>query len=90
MAFKRSGVRLPLAPPVNLGDSGLETDPDKADFLIATERMRCGEGRPVVLIDEVKRFDRPFAWTYARATEEAPRPAAAGHQGQLPSRPHAE
>jgi hypothetical protein len=66
------------------------TDPDKADFLIATERMRCGEGRPVVLIDEVKRFDRPFAWTYARATEAAPRPAAAGHQGQLPSRPPAE
>jgi len=68
----------------------LETDPDKADFLIATERMRCGEGRPVVLIDEVKRFDRPFAWTYARAPQEAPRSAAAGHQGQLPSRPHAE
>jgi hypothetical protein len=68
----------------------LETDPDKADFLIATERMRCGEGRPVVLIDEVKRFDRPFAWTYARAPQEVPRSAAAGHQGQLPSRPHAE
>jgi hypothetical protein len=42
----------------------------QADFLIATERMRCGEGRPVVLIDEVKRFDRPFAWTYARAPQE--------------------
>jgi hypothetical protein len=68
----------------------LETDPDKADFLIATERMRCGEGRPVVLIDEVKRFDRPFAWTYARAPQEVPRSATAGHQGQLPSRPHAE
>jgi hypothetical protein len=68
----------------------LETDPDKADFLIATERMRCGEGRPVVLIDEVKRFDRPFAWTYARAPQEPPRPAAAGHQGHLPSRPHSE
>jgi hypothetical protein len=68
----------------------LETDPDKADFLIATERMRCGEGRPVVLIDEVKRFDRPFAWTYARAPQEVPRSAAAGHQGQLPPRPHAE
>ena len=68
----------------------LETDPDKADFLIATERMRCGQGRPVVLIDEVKRFDRPFARTYARVTEAAPRPAAAGHQGQLPSRPHTE
>jgi hypothetical protein len=77
-------------PPMYRRPWRLETDPDKADFLIATERMRCGEGRPVVLIDEVKRFDRPFAWTYARAPQEAPRPAAAGHQGQLPSRPHAE
>jgi hypothetical protein len=50
----------------------LETDADKADFLIATERMRCGAGRPVVLIDEVERFGRPFAWTYARARQEAP------------------
>ena len=43
----------------------LETDA-KADYLIATERMNCAENQPVVLIDEVKRFDRPFAWTYAR------------------------
>jgi hypothetical protein len=64
--------------------------PGQSRFLIATERMRRGKDRPVVLIDEVKRFDRPFAWTYARAPQEAPQPAAAGHQGQLPSRPHAE
>lgn len=43
----------------------LETDPDKADYLIATERMNCAENRPFTLIDEVKRFDRAFAWTYA-------------------------
>lgn len=43
----------------------LETDPDKADYLIATERMNCAENRPFPLIDEVKRFDRAFAWTYA-------------------------
>jgi hypothetical protein len=44
----------------------VETDPDKADFIIATQRSRCAENKPVVLIDEVKRFDRTFAWTYAR------------------------
>jgi hypothetical protein len=44
----------------------VETDPDQADFIIATQRSRCAENKPVVLIDEVKRFDRTFAWTYAR------------------------
>ena len=44
----------------------VETDPDKADFMIATQRSRCAESKPVVLIDEVKRFDRTFAWIYAR------------------------
>jgi hypothetical protein len=47
----------------------VETDPDKADFIIATERSRCAENAPVVLIDEVKRFDRTFAWVYARRAE---------------------
>jgi hypothetical protein len=47
----------------------VETDPDKADFIIATERSRCAENSPVVLIDEVKRFDRTFAWVYARLAE---------------------
>jgi hypothetical protein len=44
----------------------VEIDPDKADFIIATQRSRCAENKPVVLIDEVKRFDRTFAWIYAR------------------------
>jgi hypothetical protein len=44
----------------------IETDADKADFVIETERWRCAAGRGLHLIDEVKRFDRPFAWTYAR------------------------
>lgn len=48
----------------------VETDPDKADFIIATERSRCAENKPVVLIDEVKRFDRTFAWVYARRSED--------------------
>jgi hypothetical protein len=44
----------------------VETDPEQADFIIATERSRCADNRSVVLIDEVKRFDRTFAWIYAR------------------------
>jgi hypothetical protein len=41
----------------------------KANFIIATQRSRCAEDKPVVLIDEVKRFDRTFAWVYARPAE---------------------
>jgi hypothetical protein len=44
----------------------VETDVDNADFVIATERSRCADNKPMVLIDEVKRFDRTFAWIYAR------------------------
>jgi hypothetical protein len=48
----------------------VETDPDKADFIIETPRSRCAAGKPVVLIDEVKRFDRAFAWAYARRSPD--------------------
>jgi hypothetical protein len=44
----------------------VETDVDRADFIIATQRWRCADDKPLVLIDEVKRFDRIFAWVYAR------------------------
>ena len=45
----------------------LELKADEADYIIATEpESDCADGRPVVLIDEVKRFGRAFAWTYAR------------------------
>ena len=47
----------------------LDTDVDKADFVIETERWRCASDRGLHLIDEVKRFDRPYAWTYARKAE---------------------
>jgi hypothetical protein len=47
----------------------VETDPDKADFIIATQRSRCAGNKPVVLIDEVRRLDRTFAWTYARRAD---------------------
>jgi hypothetical protein len=43
----------------------VETDIDKADFVIESERWRCAADKPnLALIDEVKRYDRPFAWTY--------------------------
>jgi hypothetical protein len=44
----------------------LEVDPESADYIIETQRSRCARGLPVRLIDEVKRFDRTFAWVYAR------------------------
>jgi hypothetical protein len=49
----------------------VQTDPTKADFIIATELSRCADNEPVELIDEVKRFDRTFAWTYARRSKRA-------------------
>ena len=56
----------------------LETDPNKADYIIATEPdMDCAKNQPVVLIDEVTRFGRPFAWTYARRTRQTTPPSAA-------------
>jgi hypothetical protein len=53
----------------------LETDPDKADYVITTEHMNCAENRQLVLIDEVKRFDRAFAWTYEGRPQEAMGPS---------------
>jgi hypothetical protein len=44
----------------------IETDAEKADFVIATERWPCADQLAVTLIDEVKRFDRAFARTYMR------------------------
>ena len=40
----------------------VETDPQKADFIIETERAACAHGAGTV-IDEVKRYDRVFART---------------------------
>jgi hypothetical protein len=45
----------------------IESNPLKADFIIETERMRCGKGSEGVVVDEVKRFDVPFAWTIETA-----------------------
>ena len=54
----------------------VEIDPDKADFIIATEHSRCAENEAVELIDEVKRFDRTFAWVYFMSQVGPPSVAA--------------
>jgi hypothetical protein len=41
----------------------IEEDPAKADFVIETERSRCAQPG-YTLIDEVKRADQAFAWTW--------------------------
>jgi hypothetical protein len=47
----------------------LETDPDKADFVIETQRSRCAADKPALVeIDEVTRDDRAFAWTFVNTT----------------------
>jgi hypothetical protein len=42
----------------------LELDPQKADYIIETERSHCAPRSQAVLIDEVRRFDRAFARTF--------------------------
>jgi hypothetical protein len=44
-------------------------DPAKADFVIETERSHCAAGGRV--IDEVRRFDRTFAWTVEQTSATA-------------------
>jgi hypothetical protein len=69
------GFREALVAPMFRRPWRLEVEPGRADFLIATERWHCAQDVPVVLIDEVKRFDRAFAWTYARQPPQAAVPA---------------
>jgi hypothetical protein len=45
----------------------VEPDPQNADFIIETEGKRCGKESEGVVVDEVKRFDVPFAWTIETA-----------------------
>jgi hypothetical protein len=55
----------------------MTTKVEEADYVIATEtESDCTKGQPFVPIDEVKRFGRAFAWTYARVPAAAPQPAA--------------
>jgi hypothetical protein len=48
----------------------LEGDPSKADFIIESERWRCGKHLPVILVDELKRFGLPFARVLARQPDD--------------------
>jgi hypothetical protein len=67
------GSREALVGPLFRRPWRLEPDPKQADFIIATERWPCAQDiADAVLIDEVRRFDRPFAWTYARPQAAAP------------------
>jgi hypothetical protein len=52
----------------------LEPDPQKADYVIETERSHCAPHAGSVLIDEVKRFDRTFAWTLENRALAPPPP----------------
>ncbi len=52
----------------------LAAKPDNADYVIESQRWPCVEQRPFLRIDEVRRSDRAFAWTYAR------QPSAQGAQ----------
>jgi len=43
----------------------VELDPEKADFVIESERWRCARNHPtLILLDEVTRYNQAFAWTY--------------------------
>jgi hypothetical protein len=43
----------------------VELDPEKADFVIESERWRCAKNHPtLLLLDEVTRYNQAFAWTY--------------------------
>jgi hypothetical protein len=60
--------REPLVGAMFKNDWIVEADPVKADFVIETERSRCATGGQV--IDEVRRFDRTFARTFANTVEQ--------------------
>jgi hypothetical protein len=43
----------------------VELDPEKADFVIESERWRCAKNHPtLILLDEVTRYNQAFAWIY--------------------------
>ena len=47
-----------------------EPDPRNADFVIETERYRCAKDAGGTLIDQVMRFDKPFAWTLRQRVDK--------------------
>jgi hypothetical protein len=66
------GYREALVAPLLRRPWRIEVDPAKADYVVATERWPCADDlRNLVLIDEVKRFGRSFAWVYARRPSDS-------------------
>ena len=54
-----------MVEPMLGGKWRLELDRDKADFVVETERARCAaDDTDLVLVDEVTRAGRAFAWTF--------------------------
>lgn len=47
----------------------VEQNSRDADFIIETERYRCAHDPQDTLIDQVMRFDKPFAWTFRRRVD---------------------
>jgi hypothetical protein len=47
----------------------VEQNPRDADFIIETERYHCAHDTQDTLIDQVMRFDKPFAWTFRRRVD---------------------
>ena len=47
----------------------IEQNPRDADFIIETERYRCARDTQDELVDQVMRFDKPFAWTFRRRVD---------------------
>jgi hypothetical protein len=65
-----------------------ETDPDRADFIIDTERWPCGRETDAVLIGQVERLGVTLARIYAdnRGRGIGPEPLEAGLAGNAPER----
>ncbi|HMA71730.1 MAG TPA: hypothetical protein VKP67_09625 [Xanthobacteraceae bacterium] len=62
----------------------IELNAGKADFVIESERSRCAAGvKELVLVDEVTRYERAFAWIYGKKSgrfTDAARQSCAGQQ----------
>ena len=65
----------------------VEVDPDKADFIIDTERWRCGNDAGATLIDDVTRLGTTFAWIYANRRGSETGPLVGEQMAPMPIRP---
>jgi hypothetical protein len=65
----------------------VEVDPDNADFIIDTERWRCGREAGATLIDDVTRLGTTFAWIYANRRGSETRPVVGEQMAPMPIQP---